>query len=110
LERRKTHLRSRIYMAQKDGIIVPIGGLARIARESYSGSLDKQEFVVNLSGYGGVIDIARGRGISEEIGKLLNLSFDDYVNIFCIGCVMFASMVKNYQKITDFSNWDKTIG
>ena len=100
----------RIYMAQKDGIVVPIGGLARIARGSYSGSLDKQEFVVNLSGYDGVIDIKRGRGISEEIGKLLNLSFDDYVNIFCIGCVMFASMAKNYQKIINFSNWDKTIG
>ena len=100
----------RIYMAQKDGIVVPIGGLARIARESYSGSLDKQEFVVNLSGYDGVIDIKRGRGISEEVGKLLNLNFDDYVNMFCIGCVMFASMAKNYQKIIDFSNWDKIIG
>jgi hypothetical protein len=97
-------------MAQKDGIIVPIGGLARIARGNYSGSLNKQEFVLNLSGYDGVIDISRGRGISEEIGKLLNLSLDDYVNIFCIGCVMFASMAKNYQEIINFSNWDKTIG
>ena len=99
----------RIYMAQKEGIIVPIGGLARIARESYSGSLNKQEFVVNLSGYDGVIDIKRGRGISEEIGKLLNISFEDYVNIFCIGCVLFASMAKNYQKIMNFSNWDQII-
>ena len=99
----------RIYMAQKDGIIIPIGGLARIARESYSGSLNKQEFVVNLSGYDGLIDIARGRGISEEIGKLLNLSFDDYVNMFCIGCVMFASMAKNYQKIIEFSKWNQII-
>ncbi len=100
----------RIYMAQKEGIIIPIGGLARIARESYSGSLDKQEFVVNLSGYDGFIDIKRGRGISEEISKLLNLNFDDYVNMFCIGCVMFVSMAKNYQKIMNFSSWDKTIG
>ncbi|MBD3255686.1 MAG: hypothetical protein GF383_11385, partial [Candidatus Lokiarchaeota archaeon] len=38
----------RIYMAQKDGKIVPIGGLARIARGNYQGNLDKQEFVVNL--------------------------------------------------------------
>ncbi|MFX1443177.1 MAG: hypothetical protein ACFFHV_07170 [Promethearchaeota archaeon] len=100
----------RIYMAQKEGIVIPIGGLARIARENYSGSLDKQEFVVNLSGYDGFIDIKRGRGISEEIGKLLNLTFDDYVNMFCIGCVMFASMAKNYQKIMNFSSWDKIIG
>jgi len=99
----------RIYMAQKDGMVVPIGGLARIARGNYSGSLDKQEFVVNLSGYDGLIDIKRGRGISEEIGNLLNLNFDDYVNMFCIGCVMFASMARNYQKIIDFSNWDQII-
>ena len=99
----------RIYMAQKDGRVVPIGGLARIARGNYSGSLDKQEFVVNLSGYDGLIDIKRGRGISEEVGNLLNLNFNDYVNMFCIGCVMFASMAKNYQKIIDFSNWDQII-
>ncbi|TFG30726.1 MAG: hypothetical protein EU532_00095 [Promethearchaeota archaeon] len=99
----------RIYMAQKGGIVVPIGGLARIARESYSGSLDKQEFVVNLSGYDGFIDIKRGRGISEEICELLNLNFEDYVNMFCIGCVMFASMAKNYQKIINFSNWNQMI-
>jgi hypothetical protein len=100
----------RIYMAQKNGIVVPIGGLARIARESYSGSLDKQEFVVNLSGYDGLIDIKRGRGISAGIGTLLDLSFEDYVNMFCIGCVMFASMAKNYQNIIHFSNWENTIG
>ncbi len=100
----------RIYMAQKENKIIPIGGLARIARGNYSGSLNKQEFVVNLSGYDGVIEVDRGRGISEENAKLLNLSCDDFVNIFCIGCVMFASIAKNYQKIINFSDWAQIIG
>jgi hypothetical protein len=99
----------RIYMAQKDGIVVPIGGLARIARKSYSGSLDKQEFVVNLSGYDGVIEIDRGRGISEESCKLLNLTFDDFVNMFCLGCSLFARIARNYKEIINFSKWDELV-
>ena len=35
----------RIYMAQKAGKIIPIGGLARIARGEYRGTLNKEEFV-----------------------------------------------------------------
>jgi hypothetical protein len=96
-------------MAQKDGIVVPIGGLARIARKSYSGSLDKQEFVVNLSGYDGVIEIDRGRGISEESCKLLNLTFDDFVNMFCLGCSLFARIARNYKEIINFSKWDELV-
>ena len=100
----------RIYMSQIDGRIIPIGGLARIARGRYHGTLDKQEFVVNLSGFDGVIEVERGQGISRKNSKLLNLSIDDFVNIFCIGCVMFASMAKNYQKIIEFSDWSQMIG
>ncbi len=99
----------RIYMTQKDGIIVPIGGLARIARESYSGDLDKQEFVVNLSGYSGVIEIERGRGISRKNAKLLDLTLDDFVNMFCIGCSLFTSMIKNYKKIINFTKWNELV-
>ena len=83
----------RIYLAQKDEKIIPIGGLARIARGKYTGSLDKQEFVVNLSGYDGQIEVFRGQGISEKNAKMLNLNFDDFVNIYCIGCVLFSSIV-----------------
>jgi hypothetical protein len=101
----------RIYMSQQeDGIITPIGGLARIARGNYHGTLDKQEFVVNLSGFDGQIEVFRGRGISTENAALLNLTFDDLVNVFSIGCALFASMAKNYQKIMDFKDWDKIIG
>ena len=100
----------RIYMSQINGRIIPIGGLARIARGSYHGTLDKQEFVVNLSGFDGVIEVERGQGVSENNSKLLNLSMDDFVNIFCIGCVMFASMAKNFQKIIEFSDWGQIIG
>ncbi len=100
----------RIYMAQKEGKIIPLGGLARIARGNYSGSLNKEEFVVNLSGFDGQIEVFRGQGISEKNANMLNLTLDDFVNIFCIGCVLFTSMAKNYQKIISFSDWDKIIG
>ncbi|MFO8018466.1 MAG: hypothetical protein R6U96_07510 [Promethearchaeia archaeon] len=100
----------RIYLAQKSGEIIPIGGLARIARGNYSGSLDKQEFVVNLSGYDGKIEVQRGRGISEENAQLLNLSKKNLVDIFCIGCALFANMAENYRKIINFDDWDELIG
>ena len=99
----------RIYLAQKQGEIIPIGGLARIARGAYKGSLDKEEFVVNLSGFDGIIEVERGRGLSFQNSKLLNLTIDDFVNIFCISCVMFRSIAENYEKIINFSNWDKVI-
>jgi len=99
----------RIYLAQREGKVIPIGGLARIARGEYSGTLNKQEFVVNLSGYNGQIEVERGIGFSEKKCKLLNLTKDDFVNMFCIGCVLFTSIVKNYNKIIKFSDWDKII-
>lgn len=99
----------RIYLTQRKGKVIPIGGLARIARGVYSGSLNKQEFVVNLSGYNGQIEVERGIGFSEKNCELLNLTKDDFVNMFCIGCVLFTSIVKNYNKIIKFSDWDKII-
>ena len=100
----------RLYLAQKEGKIIPIGGLARVARGSYRGTLDKQEFVVNLSGYDGQIEVERGCGISEKNAKLLDLKIDDFVNMFCIGCTLFANMSKNYQNIINFADWDQIIG
>lgn len=100
----------RIYIAQKKGLIIPIGGLARIARGTYRGTLDKQEFVVNLSGFDGVIEVERGQGLSFKNSKLLNLTVDDFANIFCIGSVMFKSIAENYQKIVNFSDWNQIIG
>ena len=99
----------RIYLAQREGRVIPIGGLARIARNEYNGrgSLNKQEFVVNLSGYNGQIEVERGIGFSENNCRLLNLTKDDFVNMFCIGCVLFTSIVKNHKKIINFSDWDK---
>jgi len=100
----------RIYIAQKAGKIIPIGGLARIARGIYQGTLDKQEFVVNLSGFDGVIEVERGQGLSYKNSKLLNLTIDDFTNIFCIGSVMFKRIAENYQKIVNFSDWNQIIG
>ncbi|MHA2008897.1 MAG: hypothetical protein ACXABO_12410 [Promethearchaeota archaeon] len=100
----------RIYLAQNKGMVIPIGGLARIARGNFTIGLNKQEFVVNLSGYNGHIEVERGIGFSEENCKLLNLSEDDFVNMFCIGCVIFANIVKNYKRIMNFSKWNEVIG
>ncbi|MFX1366186.1 MAG: hypothetical protein ACFFCE_05185 [Promethearchaeota archaeon] len=99
----------RFYLTQRNGIIVPVGGLARIARGEYRGGLNKKEFVVNLSGYNGQIEVERGIAFSENNCKLLNLTKEDFVNMFCIGCVLFTSIVKNYNKIINFSDWSKII-
>ncbi len=101
----------RIYLAQREGKVIPIGGLARIAREAFINKkiLNKQEFVVNLSGYNGQIEVERGIGFSEKNCKLLNLTKEEFINMFCIGCVLFTSIVKNYKKIVNFSDWQKII-
>lgn len=101
----------RIYLAQRESKVIPIGGLARIARDEFihKQNLNKQEFVVNLSGYNGQIEVERGIGFSINNSKLLNLTIEDFTNMFCIGCVLFASMVKNYYKIINFSDWEKII-
>ena len=100
----------RLYLAQKEGLIIPVGGLARIARGVYKGSLKKEEFVVNLSGFDGQIEVERGIGFSQKNSILLNLSIDDFVNMSCIGCTLFAKICKNYQQLINFSDWDKIIG
>ncbi len=101
----------RIYLAQREGKVIPIGGLARIAREEFVNkkNLNKQEFVVNLSGYNGQIEVERGIGFSEKTCELLNLTKEDFTNMFCIGCVLFKNIVKNYNKIINFSDWKKII-
>lgn len=99
----------RIYLAQRKGMVIPIGGLGRIARGNFTVGLNKEEFVVNLSGYDGQIEVERGIGFSKKTSKLLNLTEEDFVNMFCIGCVIFANIVKNYKRIVHFSKWDEII-
>ena len=99
----------RIYLAQNHGRIIPIGGLARIARGKFSEGLQKEEFVVNLSGYNGQIEVERGIGFSKDNSRLLNLGEEDFTNMFCIGCVIFANIIRNYQNIINFSQWDKIL-
>ncbi|MFX1376661.1 MAG: hypothetical protein ACFFA0_12695 [Promethearchaeota archaeon] len=97
----------RIYLAQNEGMVIPIGGLARIARGKFTVGLDKEEFVVNLSGYNGQIEVERGIGFSKKSSDLLNLSEEDFENMFCIGCALFTSIVQNYKKIVNFSKWEE---
>ena len=95
----------RLYFALNKSQIIPIGGLARIARGRYLNGLNKEEFVVNLSGYDGRIEVNRGIGLSEENFKFLNLSYADFTNFFCIGALIFKSMIENYNNIIQFSDW-----
>jgi len=99
----------RIYVAQIRGIIQPIGGLARISRGSYIKGEKKQEFVVNLSGFDGQIEVTRGLGFSKSNASILNLQREDFVDLFCISCIIFRNIVNNYEKIISFSNWEKII-
>ena len=99
----------RIYLAQYNKKVIPIGGLARIAKGSFIKGMNKQEFVVNLSGYNGQIEIERGIGLSQRSCELLNLSIDDFANMFCIGCLLFKCMTQNYKKIISFTKWDKLL-
>lgn len=99
----------RIYLAQNKKKVVPIGGLVRISRDNFISGLNKQEFVVNLSGYNGQIEVERGIGFSRRTCEILNLTSEDFINMFCIGCVLFKGMVQNYKKIVKFSNWDKIL-
>ncbi len=95
----------RLYFALNKNQIMPIGGLARIARGRYFKGLNKEEFVVNLSGYNGRIEVNRGIGLSEESSKLLSLKSTDFTNLFCIGALIFKSMIENYNDIIQFSDW-----
>jgi hypothetical protein len=99
----------RLYLTQKDNIIIPVGGLARISRDAYKQGKDKQEYVVNLSGYDGKIEVDRGVGFSKENSTVLNLTDKEFVDFFCIGCIIFKSIVKHFEKISNFSNWDKIL-
>jgi hypothetical protein len=108
-ERGKHTFDLRIYLTQSKNRIIPIGGLARIARVCFNKGLNKQEFVVNLSGYDGKIEVNRGIGFSEKNSTFLNLNFEDFVNVFCISSVIFKSVVENYKKIMEFSDWDRII-
>jgi hypothetical protein len=100
----------RIYLSQINKKIIPVGGLARIARGIFENGLNKEEFVVNLSGYDGRIEVERGLGLSEKASELLKLNYNNFVDLFCNSCIIFKSIAENFQKIIDFSEWDQIIG
>lgn len=88
----------RIYVARKDNELVPCGGLARIALEPLSKVQQKKSFVVNLSGYDG-IDVDRGLGISEKALDVLELSKNDFVDLFSASVLLFKNITENHEKI-----------
>ena len=96
------------FQGQNNGFCEPCGN--HPWRQADILHLNVRSGQVNLSGFDGVIEVERGQGVSKKNSKLLNLSIDDFVNIFCIGCVMFVSMAKNFQKIIKFSDWGQIIG
>ncbi|TFF89549.1 MAG: hypothetical protein EU549_00120 [Promethearchaeota archaeon] len=98
----------RIYVVQKKGRIVPVGGVARIARLPYHGDLKKEEFVVNITGYKGP-EVERGLGFSKKSLKKLNMTEKDLIDIFCASCEIFNICAANFMKIISFNEWDKLL-
>lgn len=99
----------RIYLAKIDEKIQPIGGLARISRGGYINGAKKEEFVVNLSGFDGQIEVSRGLGFSRPNARILSLERKDFIDLFCLSCVIFRNIVNNYEKIIKYSDWEKLI-
>ncbi len=98
----------RIYVIQKDGLFIPIGGEGRVAKLPYTGTLKKEEFVVNISGFG-QIEIERAIPFSDDGLKTLNLSEDDLIDLFCASCKIFKIITENHKKILDYKDWDKNL-
>lgn len=88
----------RIYVARKNDELIPCGGLARIALEPLTEVQQKKSFVVNLSGYEG-IDVSRGLGISEKALDILELSKNDFVDLFSASVTLFKNIIENHEKI-----------
>jgi len=90
----------RIYVARIGDEILPCGGLARIALEPLDSELSKKSFVVNLSGYEG-IDVERGVAISEDGLNTLNLTEEDFVDLFSASMVLFSNIVGDHENVLD---------
>ncbi|MBD3353587.1 MAG: hypothetical protein GF364_19040 [Candidatus Lokiarchaeota archaeon] len=95
----------RIYVVQKDGCFYPLGGEGRVARLPYSGTLKKEEFVVNLSGFDG-IDIDRAIAFNEEGLNTLGINEEDLSDMFCAACILFDIITENHNNLVKFSDWD----
>jgi len=98
----------RIYVVQKEGCLYPVGGSVRIARAPYTGSLEKDEFVVNICGHWGA-EIERALGFSQEDFDILKLEEEDLVDMFCASCRFFQIASERHQDILNFENWDDVI-
>lgn len=96
----------RIYVVQRDGVLYPVGGEGRVAKLPYTGTLRKEEFVVNISGFGG-IDIERVIPFSKEGLQLLNISEDDLSDMFCAACELFYSIIDKYDELVVFNDWNQ---
>jgi hypothetical protein len=95
----------RVYVCKIGDGLMPLGALCRIAIEPFTGLFTKKSFVVNLSGYGGV-DTSRGLGISQRTMELLNLSNDDFVNIFASSVAVMSGISKNYAGLKKEANFE----
>ncbi|MFW9993724.1 MAG: hypothetical protein ACFFD4_16880 [Candidatus Odinarchaeota archaeon] len=88
----------RIYVAVVEGKVYPVSGLVRIARSPYMGQLQKDNFVVNLSGYHG-LEVERGLGLSEKTLKILKIRQEDLENMFTAAGWLFKGIVENFNDL-----------
>lgn len=90
----------RVYVARLGGRIKPLGALARIALEPFTGDCTKRSFVVNLSGYGGV-DTDRGLGISRQTLELLSLEQEDFAAMYAASASLMAYITNNFPQLRE---------
>lgn len=90
----------RVYVARLGGKIQPIGALARIALEPFTGDYTRKSFVVNLSGYGGV-DTDRGLGLSKGTLNTLGLKEEHFASMFAASAALMAYMSNNFLDLRD---------
>ncbi|MBD3230058.1 MAG: hypothetical protein GF329_17905 [Candidatus Lokiarchaeota archaeon] len=98
----------RVYVVQNRGRLIPVGGVARIARHPYHGTLKKEEFVVNITGYKGP-EVERGLGFSKKTLRKLNLKENDLIDIFCASSEVFNICAEHFEKIISFDEWESLL-
>ncbi len=98
----------RINVVQQEGYIYPVGGTIRIAKAPFTGTYQKDEFVVNICGDWGV-DIERVVALSPEGLNSVGLNEDDLTDLFCAACQIFKIITEKYDEIMAFNKWDSVL-
>ena len=86
---------TRVYVSMNSsGVILPVGVLFRLGNGEYVNHGTREEFVTNLTGYGG-LEVSRGLGLSEQSLAETDLTFGQIVEASKAAVTMFANLVRS---------------